>query len=266
VVAEARVVMSLLRSPALPFDRYHALVLVQVHDFKEGQLLLLEHLSKDAQTEADLGGVVTDLLVEQHLVAGRIEEMIRVCKRESNASGRPNPTLWSKVLGVLVGRCVVGGDGCDDEEALEEAFELLQEFLDEVDRDKIVPPLQVLDILATNTSLPLSVAQKFLGRLMSSSVVSIEDHRSQINLLRAKTATMSGSMGSPIDEVPSGAARGSTGGGSAAGMYTEAQKWEEMKRSMSKGAADNEARFAELHRSRDGFSVIAKFFGEGMIK
>jgi hypothetical protein len=52
---------------------------------------------------------------------------------------------------------------------------------------------QVLDILATNPSLPLSVAHKFLGRLMSSAVDSIEDHRSQINQLRVKTATMSGS-------------------------------------------------------------------------
>jgi hypothetical protein len=124
-------------------------VLVQVHDFKEGQLLLLEHLSKDAHTEADLGGVVTELLVDQHLAAGRIDEMIRVAKRESNSSGRPNPNLWSKVLGVLVCRCAVGREsvggvaGCDDEEDLEEAFDLLQEFLDEVDKDKILPPLQV---------------------------------------------------------------------------------------------------------------------------
>mmetsp|Transcript_26257 Transcript_26257/g.52727 ORF Transcript_26257/g.52727 Transcript_26257/m.52727 type:complete len:290 (-) Transcript_26257:169-1038(-) len=48
--------------------------------------------------------------------------------------------------------------------------------------------------------------------------------------------------------------------------YSEAHKWEEMKRSMSKGAADNEARFAELQGSRDGFGTIAKFFGEGMIR
>lgn len=200
VVAEAKGVMALLRAgDKLPYDKYHALVLVQVHDFKEGQLLLLEALSKDAATEADLGGVVTDLLVEQHLAAGRLDDMIRVCKRESNGSGRPNPALWAKVLAVLVGRCVVGREGiggvggCEDEEALEEAFDLLVEFLDEVDRDKILPPLQVLDLLAANPSLPLSVASKFLGRLMSAAVESIEDHRAQINQLRVKTATMSGS-------------------------------------------------------------------------
>jgi hypothetical protein len=32
------------------------------------------------------------------------------------------------------------------------------------------------------------------------------------------------------------------------------------------GAADSEARFAELERSRDGFATIAKFYGEGMIQ
>jgi len=49
-------------------------------------------------------------------------------------------------------------------------------------------------------------------------------------------------------------------------VVKDASKWEEMKRSMDKGAADSEARYAELERSRDGFATIAKFFGEGMVR
>ncbi len=76
----------------------------QVHDFKEGQHFLLERLSRE---EADLGGVVTDLLVEQHLAGGSLEEVVRVCKRQSHAEARPNPPLWAKVLQYLALRCQV---------------------------------------------------------------------------------------------------------------------------------------------------------------
>jgi hypothetical protein len=77
----------------------------QVHGFKEGQHLLLERLSRGT-VDAD-GGVVTDLLVDYYFESGQVEEVLRVCKRESNAEARPNPPLWSKVLTALVLRCQV---------------------------------------------------------------------------------------------------------------------------------------------------------------
>ena len=68
------------------------------------QYFLYDRLAKDSSA-ADLGGVVTDLLVDHHLDRGNITEVMRICKRESKANGRSNPELWSKVLAHMVARC-----------------------------------------------------------------------------------------------------------------------------------------------------------------
>ncbi len=52
-------------------------------------------------------------------------------------------------------------------------------------------------------------------------------------------------------------------------IASEAHKWVELKRSMVKGATDSEARFSELQHAaaeNNGFSCIAKFYGEGMVQ
>jgi len=273
----AALVMAVLQNfNVVPYDKFHALVLVQVFGFKEGQHLLLERLSRGGDG-AD-GGVVTELLVDYYFECSQIEEVLRVCKRESNAEARPNPALWSKVLTALILRCQLvsanesharlpGGGTiklCDDEDDLEEAYDLLIDFMAEIEKDKILPPFQVMQLLSLNSNLPLSVANSFLSKFMRDAVMTIEDHQQQIEELKAKTVNISESIGD-MGSVGTSRRSGSLSGGSG-GVYTEANKWEEMKRSMNKGAADNEARFAELQRSRDGFSTIAKFFGEGMIR
>jgi hypothetical protein len=170
--------------------------------------------------------------VEYYFATGQLEDLVRVCKRESHAEARPNPPLWSKVLTHLTLRCqlqpllpsgtgkngglgagaagaagaaadhlnslgsTIGGGGsgsvygghsvsasygggssssktagggggagpdgaagigstgpeesdvalCADEDALEEAFDLLQDFLQDIENDQILPPLAVLQV------------------------------------------------------------------------------------------------------------------------
>jgi len=363
-------------------DRHRALVQVQVHDFKEGQHFLLEKISNNqegppapsaamsvASASAAAGGSggggggrdggssgggggdenLTELLVEGHFLAGELEEVIRVCRRQSNAEARPNPNLWAKVLGHLVARCELvddsdeyaaaafrhsttthdtggcstGGDGggvggvevgslstnaamrlCGDEDELEDAYDLLGDFLKEIDRDKILPPFQVMQILSSNEKLPLSVVSSFLAKFLGDSLSSISESQRQIRHLQKRTRQVtststatahsgnaeSSSSSSSSSSSANGGENSFRGGGAGGcdpslggggrgansssssssandvNAYSEAHKWEEMKRSMSKGAADNEARFAELQGSRDGFGTIAKFFGEGMIR
>ena len=132
--------------------RYHALVLVQVTDFKLGQYFLYDRLAKDSSA-ADLGGVVTDLLVDHHLDRGNITEVRRICKRESKVNGRSNPELWSKVLTHMVARCELVTEQqateamrrgsitkCSDPEELEECQEELEHFLTEIDDHQELAP------------------------------------------------------------------------------------------------------------------------------
>jgi hypothetical protein len=92
----------------------------------------------------------------------------------------------------------------------------------------------------------------------------IVEHRGQVNELRSKTRSITEAL-----ENPGGAAAVGGGHDMGADAAAEAHKWAELKRSMSKGAADTEARFKELQQAAaegDGFACIAKFFGEGMIQ
>ena len=154
--------------------------------------------------------------MEYYFATGQLEDLVRVCKRESHAEARPNPPLWAKVLTHLTLRCQLqqlvpgsksggvgaaaagaaaaadrnnlgstigggssssaslsygssrsgastnnGGSGvgtngqqegdsevalCVDEDALEEAFDLLQDFLQDIENDQILPPLAVLQV------------------------------------------------------------------------------------------------------------------------
>jgi hypothetical protein len=62
---------------------------------------------------------------------------------------------------------------CDDEDELEEAYDFLIDFLAEIERDKILPPFQVMQLLSLNAKLPLSVATNFLSKFMRDAVTVI---------------------------------------------------------------------------------------------
>jgi hypothetical protein len=242
--------------------------------------------------------VVTDLLIDHHLAHHNYDEIFRVCKENSRAEAKPNPELWNKVLVHLVDHCEMAAGKCEDDEALEEAQDLLGEFLDEIEKDKILPAfqvateplpnsarfpppthtynrarfvmlgctnlivvaIQVMKVLSTNPTLPLTVAKKYLAKFMRDSLNDIDDDRRQIYSLNTSTSqmtarpvsavVMAGSDVSPcrhcrIGEVGlrsavTDAARSTS---SAHGtVFSEANKYEEIKRSMHKGAghADNE--------------------------
>jgi hypothetical protein len=81
--AKEEEVMALLRNERAPYDKYHALVLVEVHSFKAGQLYLYERLARsDSSNNAELGGVVTALLLEHYSERTDVPAMLRMCRRE----------------------------------------------------------------------------------------------------------------------------------------------------------------------------------------
>ena len=90
--AKEEEVMNLLRSERVPYDKYHALVLVEVHNFKAGQLYLYERLARGDSSNNELGGVVPSLLLEHYAERADVPAMLRMCRRE--------PDLWAKVLGL----------------------------------------------------------------------------------------------------------------------------------------------------------------------
>ena len=250
---------------------------------------------------------MTDLLVDHHLDRGNISEVMRICKRESKANGRSNPELWSKVLTHMVARCELVTEQqatealrrgsitrCSDEEELEEFHEELENFLTVIEDHQELAPYQVVGILCSNPSLPLSVAKRFITKFMRAAVDAIHDNEEKCASLHASTAHMSARIGeldttsqsadaisaaarpgdaAPLSRSHIGAAppssvtgRGGRADPAALDPSLEGYKWEEMQRSMTNGASNYEANIRELEQSPDGFATVAGFFGQGLIR
>ncbi len=151
-------IMSLLLNPRAKYDPDHALVLVQVMDFKPGQLCLYEKLR------------MSSLILEHYMATGDTRNMLRMCRLE----GRKSLDLWVKVLGHFVSRAGAGSNerGWKYRQKLPEQgggsgggseWDTVQELLSLIAEDHILPPLQVTEILCKRHDLPLRVALDFLS-------------------------------------------------------------------------------------------------------
>ncbi|CAM9107763.1 unnamed protein product, partial [Scytosiphon promiscuus] len=153
-------VMALLDNPRAGYDADHALVLVQMLNFKPGQLYLYEKLH------------MTDLVLEHYVDTGDARNMIRMCRKEGNN----NPDLWVQVLGYLVKNAagdpaqdskngnlggegnssaafsaLGGDDGGDGDASSEEEegsvgegrWDDVRELLALIERDQVLSPLRV---------------------------------------------------------------------------------------------------------------------------
>ena len=266
--AKEEEVMNLLRSERVPYDKYHALVLVEVHNFKAGQLYLYERLARGDSSNNELGGVVPSLLLEHYAERADVPAMLRMCRRE--------PDLWAKVLQHVVERVPASGADVDDDDAHERRSDL-QEALRLVEQAGALPPLQVLRIVSLNDSIEISEVQPYITGLMRNSAAVVQQHHAEIDELRTSTAQMRSEIhdlrSSVLDasETVSRAslyfaAAATALPDSAASSSTEHRKWEEIKKSQQESAGDHEQFFKDLEESNDGFEQVAGYFGRGRLR
>ncbi|CAN0275685.1 unnamed protein product [Ascophyllum nodosum] len=191
-------VMALLDNPRAGFDVDHALVLVQMLNFKPGQLYLYEKL------------YMTDLVLEHYVDTGDTRNMMRVCRKE----GKKNPDVWVRVLSHLVNHASSGdtnqpspegkgneaprgqeddGDMSSEEEEAgggEGRWDDVRELLSLIERDQVLPPLRVMSILSQNPTLPLWVAQDFLPHYLTTSADAAARDEAAAAELRESTGKM----------------------------------------------------------------------------
>jgi len=173
-----------------PYDLRRALVLVQAHAFEAGEQVVLGRLERHRVSSDQVLAVRSGVFCLEAL-----EAAVRGCKKESNAEARPNPNLWLKTLEAIVRKCQVGAQdgGCVDQDELEDAHDLLKDFLREIDKDKILPSVKVVNTLASNPQLPLGVASQYLREIANVSSAQITAHEASIAELEAQTAALEGS-------------------------------------------------------------------------
>jgi hypothetical protein len=171
-----------------------------MHNFKPGQLFLFD---KKRQVE---------MVLEYYMEEGEVGLVLQRMGRKEN---RKNAELWGRVLGWVVGRA--GGremrkegkegemeekesDGEEEEEEEEEGSEEEEESEDEeavwddvmrvlqmIEREHVLPPHLVIDMLSHHANLPLFVVRPFLTRLLKEAYSDVHTSQQKIDSLRKST-------------------------------------------------------------------------------
>ncbi|KAK6919237.1 Clathrin, heavy chain/VPS, 7-fold repeat [Dillenia turbinata] len=262
--------LELLKS-AWPSDVAHplydvdlAIILCEMNAFKEGLLYLYEKMKLYKE------------VIACYMQAHDHEGMIACCKRLGDSGMGGDPSLWADLLkyfGEL-------GEDCSKE---------VKEVLTYIERDDILPPIIVLQTLARNPCLTLSVIKDYIARKLEEESKLIEEDRRSIEkyqtlamrkeiedlrtnarifqLSKCTTCTFTldlpavhfmcmhsfhqRCLGDNEKECPECA--------------PEYRSVIEMKRSLEQNSRDQDRFFRQVKSSRDGFSVIAEYFGKGVI-
>lgn len=154
-------VMSILTDPRAAYDCDQALVLVQMHDFKKGQVFLYEKYR------------MYSMLVKHFSSTGETERAIETCKHV----GKEEPSLWLQLLSNYVEMDTI------DTEQLTEVLNYLYE-------NEIVTPLMAFQVLAKNKSITLGMLKKLLIRCLQEKTQLVEEDREKVRQLQASVKEM----------------------------------------------------------------------------
>lgn len=177
---EERIMDGILANEHADYDMDHALVLVQMHGFKAGQLFLYEQL--------EMYHMVIQHYMEEatgHAEAGRIDEA-RDARRTIISKcvefGEQDPNLWVLVLTYLADSYTNSNDRDEDE--------AIQEVLEHIESAALLPPLLVVQLVSRNAAVPLGVVRDFVVGFLGRQASQVRDDQREIKTLREETEEM----------------------------------------------------------------------------
>lgn len=128
-------VMKTLTQPEAQYDKEEALVLVQSYEHQEGQLFLYKEMG------------MYSLLLQHYLAMKDFAAIVSLCQEMQ--SGADN--LWIELLMVIARAATVD-------------LPLLQQILNYIERNQVLPILYALQILSQNERVTVSMVQQFITR------------------------------------------------------------------------------------------------------
>ncbi|XP_047307457.1 vacuolar protein-sorting-associated protein 11 homolog [Impatiens glandulifera] len=248
------------------YDASLAVILAEMNGFKEGLLFLYEKMKLYKEVMA--------CYMQDHDHEG----LIACCKRLGDSGKGGDSSLWSDVLkyfGEL-------GEDCSKE---------VREILTYIERDDILPPIIVLQTLSRNPCLTLSVIKDYFARKLEQESKMIEEDRRAVEKYQEETL----SMRKEIEDLRTNARIFQLSKCTACTftldlpavhfmcMHSFHQRCLgdnekecpecspeyrtvlEMKRNLEQNSKDQVKFFQQVKSSKDGFSVIAEYFGKGII-
>lgn len=149
--------MALLSNSQAKFDMGHALVLCQVHKFDRGILECYERMK------------LFNEILQYYMDAGDHDMVLRTCNRLGK-----DPQMWAKALAYLASR--------------PDASQLLQQVLSTVlNKNKTLPPIQVIRILAQSEHTTLGVVRDHIDRNLKEEQRQIDEDAKVIRETREDT-------------------------------------------------------------------------------
>ncbi|EOA29826.1 hypothetical protein CARUB_v10012921mg [Capsella rubella] len=248
------------------YDVDLAIILCEMNSFKEGLLYLYEKMK--------LYKEVIACYMQNHDHEG----LIACCKRLGDSGKGGDPSLWADLLKYF-GEI---GEDCTKE---------VKEVLTYIERDDILPPIIVLQTLAKNPCLTLSVIKDYIARKLEQESKIIEEDRRAVEKYQETTKNMR----KEIEDLRTNARIFQLSKCTACTftldipavhfmcMHSfhqrclgdnekecpecapEYRSVIEMKRSLEQNSKDQNLFFQQVKGSKDGFSVIAEYFGKGII-
>uniref|UniRef100_A0A1D1XE62 Vacuolar protein sorting-associated protein 11 homolog n=1 Tax=Anthurium amnicola TaxID=1678845 RepID=A0A1D1XE62_9ARAE len=249
------------------YDVDLAVILCEMYVLREGLRFLYEKLKLYKE-------VITCYMQE-----GDHSGLIACCKRLGDSTKGGDPSLWVDLLKYFA---EVDDDDCSKE---------IKEVLTYIERDDILPPIVVLQTLARNHNLTLSVVKDYIARKLEQESKLIEEDRHSIDKYQEDTAAMKKEIqdlrtNARIFQISKCANCGFTLDLPAVHFMCmhsfhlhclgdneqECQKCApeyrsvlETKRSSEQNSKDYDRFFQLVKNSKDGFSVIADYFGKGIL-
>ncbi|KAL2464962.1 Vacuolar protein-sorting-associated protein [Abeliophyllum distichum] len=248
------------------YDVDLTIILCEMNAFKEGLLYLYEKLKLYKE------------VISCYMQAHDHEGLIACCKRLGDSGKGGDPSLWSDLLNYF-GEL---GEDCSKE---------VKEVLTYIERDDILPPIIVLQTLSRNPCLTLSVIKDYIARKLEQESKLIEEDRRAIEKYQEETSTMR----KEIQDLRTNARIFQLSKCTACTFTLDlpavhfmcmhsfhqrclgdnekecpecAPEYRavlEMKRNLEQNSKNQDQFFQQVRNSKNGFSVIAEYFGKGII-
>ncbi|XP_015898778.3 vacuolar protein-sorting-associated protein 11 homolog [Ziziphus jujuba] len=248
------------------YDVDLAIILCEMNAVKQGLLYLYEKMKLYKE------------VIACYMQAHDHEGLIACCKRLGDSGKGGDASLWADLLkyfGEL-------GEDCSKE---------VKEVLTYIERDDILPPIIVLQTLSRNPCLTLSVIKDYIARKLEQESKLIEEDRRAIDKYQEDTLAMR----KEIEDLRTNARIFQLSKCTACTftldlpavhfmcMHSfhqrclgdnekecpecapEYRSVLEMKRNLEQNSKDQDRFFQQVKSSKDGFSVIAEYFGKGVI-
>ncbi|CAA2965917.1 vacuolar -sorting-associated 11 homolog [Olea europaea subsp. europaea] len=248
------------------YDVDLAIILCEMNAFKEGLLYLYEKLKLYKE------------VIACYMQSHDHEGLIACCKRLGDSGKGGDPSLWSDLLNYF-GEL---GEDCSRE---------VKEILMYIERDDILPPIIVLQTLSRNPCLSLSVIKDYIARKLEQESKLIEEDRRAIEKYQDETSTMR----KEIQDLRTNARIFQLSKCTACTFTLDlpavhfmcmhsfhqrclgdndkecpecAPEYRavlEKKRNLEQNSKNQDQFFQQVRNSKNGFSVIAEYFGKGII-